>query len=268
MKRSLAVGLWNYPYADTLAAAMDVLQPSGVVIRETPENCARLLASGELDAALVPTLSAFLNPDRFDILPAFALSSWRYPFARIFLSGGLDAWTPELVVPPEVAQESFIASVVLQEHYGNRVLAVPSEVTPGSDVNHLEVGLPAASDDPRALDLGQEWYELSGYPMVWGLMAMAAGSADQRAMRLFRDLAATAERLRPEVARRFDDNVGSFIMEDLRFRMDDLATASLTELAEYVFYYSGTDEPAELNVVSIEDRDRNGAADDEFLPAV
>jgi predicted solute-binding protein len=268
VKRSLSVGLWNLPFADTLAAALDVLQPSSDVVRGTPENCARLLASGEVDAALVPTLSAFLNPERFDILPAFALSSWRYPFARIFLSASLDAHSSELVIPPDASQEAFVAGVVLQEHYGTRVLAVRSDVTPGPNVNHLQIGMAEAIDDPRSLDLGQEWFELSGYPMVWGLMAMAAGSADQGTMRLVRDLAATAERLRAEVAAGLDENVGSFIMEDLRFRMDDLATASLTELAEYVFYYSGTDDPAELNIVSIEEADQNGAADDEFLPAV
>lgn len=266
---SLAVGLWNIPFADVVEVGLGAAQVPVRVIRESPEACARMLVGGAVDVAMIPTLTAFLNPEQFDILPAFALSSWGYPFAQIFLKGGLDAPTPELVIPPDSAQESFLAGVVLQEHYGSQILAVPSDVRPRDDVNHLRVGTPEPSTDPRLLDLGREWFELTGYPMVWGLMAVRAGGADQQLIRLFRDVAAGSERLREEVAAGFSGLVGDFIREDLRFRMDDLATASLSELADYVFYYSGTDEPAELNIVSLGGSSAgSGDVDDEYLPSI
>ena len=269
------IALWDAPYVGVVRAALDRRLPAAEQVSLPAERCTEALADGTVDMALVPTVSVMANADRFDVLPAFALSSWEYPFARIRIAGTMDRLSPSLVVPPDASQEAFVASVVLQEHYGARVLAVPSGEPPAGDVNALLVD-GGRSDDPAAeLDLGREWYELTNYPMVWGVLAMRRGEADDQTIRLVSETAALCEQLREQLTGRpptattgtQTELVDSFVSDHLRFRFDDLAVASLTELSDFLFFYSGTDEPPGLNVVSLKESD--GDRDDvNGLPAV
>lgn len=261
---SLTVGLWNLSFVDVVAAALDRIGLEARIVRDKPESCAAMLAQGEVDVALVPTVSALLNSDHFDVFPAFAVASWNYPFARLILPGGLESLSNELVVPADASQEAFVAGVVLQEHYATRVIAVPvHESLQAADINRLEVGEPIEPPGVNSLDLGREWFELTNYPMVWGLFASRRDSADPAVVRRFVDAAAVAENIRREMAGRFREPVAGFVADDLRFRTDDLATASLTELAEYVFYYAGTDEPPALGFVSVAGASSYESDDDE-----
>lgn len=254
MSRPATVALWDYPFVDVVERAVRKCFPSADVVRYAPEVCATLLGDGSADIALVPTTTLLTNADRFDVLPGFALSSWRYPFARIFLKNGLGRISPELVVPTEAGQEAFIASVILQEHYGVRILAVPTETPAGNDVNHLIVSRSPEADD-STLDLGQEWFELTNYPMVWGLLATQRSAATPDVAGAGPAAAAYCEGGRADAVAAAADHpvLGGFLKDELRFRLDDLAVASLTELADYLFYYAGTDEPAELNLVTAPD---------------
>ncbi len=266
MKRPGNAAVWQHPYADILADALEKRLPGTSIVRLTPEEATRALADGSVEVALIPATSALSNSERFDVLPAFALSSWSYPYAQIYLARSLADFTAELVVPPDAAQESFVASVVLQEHYGKRVLAVPSEKVPGADVNHLWVGSDPQGAPTGSLDLGREWYELTNYPMVWGLLAMRRDEAGDAMIRAASDIAALCDRRRDHLGTAVHPEVAMFAEEDLRFRFDDLATASLTELADYLFYYSGTDQPPELNLVSL--KAATPDADGDHLPVV
>jgi len=260
----LTVGLWDLSFVDVVAAALERIGLGAKIVREKPESCARMLVQGEVDVALVPTVSALLNADHFDVFPAFAVASWNYPYARLVLPRGLESLSSELAVPADASQEAFVAGVVLQEHYGTRVISVPvHESLPAADVNRLEVGEPGKSFRVNSIDLGREWFELSNYPMVWGLFASRRDNADPAVVRRFVDAAAVAENIRTEMAGGFCEPVAGFVADDLRFRMDDLATASLTELAEYVFYYAGTDEPPALSFVSVAGASADGSEDDE-----
>lgn len=285
------IALWDAPYVGIVRAALERRLPSADQVSLPAEQCAEALANGTVDMALVPTVAVMANADRFDVLPAFALSSWEYPFARIRIAGTMDRLSPSLVVPPDASQEAFIASVVLQEHYGARVLAVPSDETPAGDVNALLVDGGRTDDPATELDLGREWFELTNYPMVWGVLVMRRGEADDQTIRLVSETAALCEQLReqrsgqpstssrselppqPAVSERGSTSethaelVERFVADQLRFRLDDLAVASLTELSDFLFFYSGTDEPPGLNVVSLQkgDDDRD---DVNGLPAV
>jgi predicted solute-binding protein len=114
------------------------------------------------------------------------------------------------------------------------------------------------------LDLGQEWYELSNYPMVWGVFAALKGNATPHLIRGMADAAAIAERLRQEDLTKLDDETAEFFGADLRFRFDDLATASISELTQYLYFYQGNDEIDELPVVHLPDDE----ADAEEQPLV
>jgi hypothetical protein len=57
--------------------------------------------------------------------------------------------------------------------------------------------------------------------------------------------------------------VDNFFREALRLRFDDLATASLTELRQYLFYYQITEDIPDLPLYVVPD---DGFEDDENQP--
>lgn len=227
-----------------------------------------MLRQGQVDAALVPTLRVLTDRDAFDVLPAVALSSWANPFARLVLRGEL-GWSVERVsFDARYAQEVTLTRIVLKEHYGATPAFVPlkapsiDQLLVREEDATLLVGpeVPTLSSKHYLMDVGQEWYELSAYPMLWGLFATRRGEGTAEAVAQMRAVAAAAEQAAPEWLERqdVDAEMEAYFRDALRLRFDDLATASLTAFREYLFYYDVVDEVAELHMVEIEGEEDSG----------
>lgn len=235
------------PFADALQVAANRIGVS--VLRLPRVSCERGLRAGLLDAALLPAIHVLVEADEFDVYPAVAVSAWRGPHASIHLPGGLERTPGTLSCTVDVAQEAVMSRIVLKEHYGMQpaVREVPSgEPVDASADAVLRVG--EIRSDPHAelvheeggvtLDLGQEWFELTNYPMVWGLFVSRAGEADSRMVPLLREAASVVagdEEEPVDVEEEVSD-------AGIRLRLDDMATASLTELADLLFFYRVTEE--------------------------
>lgn len=261
----MRIAIWNIPPADLFVSGLrsGSHQDHFEILRTSINDCERLLREGRVDAGLLPTTSILRNPKDFDALPAVALSSWRYPFARLSIDHGLGTPIERIAFDPCYEQERFIAGVVLREHYKMepQFVAFPdATVEELFDVDtdaRLIVGpdVPMASDGDLILDVGQEWYELAQYPMVWGLVATMKDRSDPDLIRSVRDGVAASEEQRAIWIRAQETSADlhSFYREDLRLRLDDLVTASLTELSQYVFVYEKRDEPPEIPFVFLPD---------------
>ena len=162
-----------------------------------------------------------------------------------------------------------MARIVLREHYGMQPSVVVAEAGAGPDPSAdgvLRVGSLCAVHDPEevgqgvTLDLGQEWFELTAYPMAWGLFVSRAGESDPRLFLTLREAAAPGE---DQVEESVDDLVSD---ARLRFRFDDIVTASLTELAELLYFYKVTEDVPELRFAPDPDavREEEGDEEDEF----
>ncbi len=265
----MRIAVWNIPPADLFVNGLrsGSHQDRFEILRTSISDCERLLREGGVDAALLPTTSILRNPKDFDALPAVALSSWRYPFARLSIDHGLGTPIESIAFDPEYEQERFVAGVVLREHYKMRpqFVAYPDAtveqlVNVDSDAR-LIVGpdVPMASNGDIILDIGQEWYELAHYPMVWGLVATMKDQAHLDLIRSIRDGVAASEEQRAIWIRAQETSADlhSFYREDLRLRLDDLVTASLTELLQYVFVYEERDEPPEIPFVFLPDENED-----------
>ncbi len=245
-----------------------------IVRCSAPEALEQLL-SGEVDVALVPTLDVLLHNDEVDALPAVALSSWKHPYARIVLRQGF-MQIGSLALDPRYAQEAFIAQVVLQEHYGQTPQPVAyedatrDELLRGDEDACLLVGndVPALQTGLLTLDLGQEWYELANYPMVWGLFAVRRGEGNPVLVKTLRRLARAAEAQREIWAqtREMTPELHAYFLENLRLRLDDLAMASLTEFREYLFYFQITDEVPDLPLYTIPEDEEDEEEDEDEVP--
>ncbi len=246
----MQLAIWDTLPAELLASGITsgaVATPFEVV-RMRPEECAARLISGDVDVALVPTMMALQGADGFDIVPGATLASWHYPYARLLLRGGLGGETATVAYDRRHVQERTVARLVLREHYGFEPEFIAYDNAPSTE-ELLEAdedavllagpeALTARSDEGLVLDLGQEWYEMANYPMVWGLLAARKDTlAPEAAQALVAAVQAAEENRRLWMqAQEMPAGLHGFFQDSLRLRLDDLAVASLTEYKHQLFY--------------------------------
>ncbi len=237
----MQLALWDFPPADALEAAAQRLPFE--VERRSGAVCLELAQAQQVDVALVPVIHALMAVDDLQLIPGGAVSTWAYPFIRIKLKHGLSC-VSSLKVSSDYVQESFMARIILKEHYGQDVTIVPE----GPADAHLLTGNAslALSDDPRALDLGQEWYEMAQYPMVWALYVCARETATPAMVDAIISLTKEAEIVAHEWGERSGSETNHFWAGSLRLRLDDVAMAGLTSIRDYLYYFGVTDELALL----------------------
>ncbi|NNF02855.1 MAG: hypothetical protein HKN17_00205 [Rhodothermales bacterium] len=250
------LALWNAPFLRFVeyglgAQAETRVRSAGV------EDVLGRLAAGQADVALIPTDIALMASESLEILPAVAVSTWSNPFVSLTLPDGFTGGDMVLSHTPDGALTAFLASVVLKEHYG-----ILSDVSPASsdsrdvsdhDVVTVQTADADRSGEPRALDLGQEWYELTNYPMVWALFVSRKGEATPELIEGIRSRMIALEDDRIPIAERLsgDRAMLDFCLNELRFRLDDLAVASLSSFADFLYFYGRTDQVPAVQFASL-----------------
>lgn len=259
----MRLAIWNTPSAEFFLAGITcgAISPDLEIVRESPRVCATMLEKDLVDVALVPTLSAVRTPDLYDLVPAVALASWKYPFAQIVLRHRLGEPIRSVAFDPLYASEAVVTRLVLREHYGFETTFTPypspsaSQLLDAPEDASLVVGndIPFLQTDRLTLDLGQEWYELSNYPMVWGLFAARKGEGTPAMVHILREAAVAADEQRSiwVQAQETSPVLHEFFSNDLRIRLDDLAVASLTEFCHQLFYINILDEIPELPFITL-----------------
>jgi len=217
----------------------------------------------EVDLALVPTFSVLRDAEAYAVLPILALSSWEHPFCGVVLKHGLHRPATSLIAPKSSVQEALLAQVLLKEHYGFRPELRFRDQTTLDDLagDADAVMVVSRAQDLQVpagmtfLDVGQEWYELSSYPMVWHLAVSLPGIDRAGWGAKLRALVREAENRRGVWVRSLDmtEALHTWLAESLRFRFDDLATASLTEYREYLFSFGVLTEIPDVPIVTFEE---------------
>lgn len=262
----MKLAIWDNPAAQFLVFGLDSSPVAGEFEVQTlaPTDALSALLETRVDVALVSPMEALLRDEEVDVIPAVALSTWDYPLARIYMPAGLDAAPKGLVADVRYLQETFVAGLVLKEHYRMS----PAVVAEGNDdYARLVIGSFDDADAPRdqlVLDLGQEWYELSGYPMLWGVFATRKGEASPEVIESIMTMVRTADAQRALFLQANESSpaVHDFFRDSLRIGFDDLAVASLTELRQYLYYHDILDDVTELPVVFLPGDDEEDEDDD------
>lgn len=263
----MQIAAWNIPPADLLVSGLrsGALQDRVTVVRAEIHECERLLREGAVDVALLPTVTILKDADDFDAIPAVALSSWSYPFAKVSVDHGLEESIRSVAFDSRFEQERIVTEIVLREHYKMKPefvrhadASIEDLINTDSDARLL-VGadVPPVSKGELILDVGQEWYELAQYPMVWGLFATLKERSTTELVRLIRDGVRASEKQRPAWLRAQETTAElyEFYRDDLRLRLDDLVAASLTELKQFLFYYELVDEVRDIPFAFLPDEE-------------
>lgn len=261
------LAIWNYPPAEFLVSGFTsgaVPNPFRIK-RYRPEECAAKLVQDEVDVALLPTMLALQASDAIDVIPSVGLASWDYPYARLVWSGGLHDFPDTIAYDRRVAQERVLTRIVLQEHYSVDPTFVPyddrspTELLDTEDDAALLVGpnVPPLQPEPFTIDIGQEWYELANYPMVWGLFVTKRDQATDELIEALISSGEAADENRSVwvQAQETTASLNEFYREDLRTGIDKLAVASLTEFRKYLFYYDITEDIPDLPFVYLDEEE-------------
>jgi chorismate dehydratase len=163
---------------------------------DVPAECARLLATGQIDLGLVPTITYLDRPDdRF--VPDVAIAS-DGPVASV----AIFTRTPIERVRTLALDTSSRTSVALTRILCAKLFQIAPAFTP--EAPDLEAMLRAADAalligdpalfvdydrlDAQKIDLGDSWTTLTGLPFVWAAWSGAANAADADVVRRLQEV--------------------------------------------------------------------------------
>lgn len=202
------------------------------IVFEPPSKLAKMLKSGELDAALLSITEALLN-DGYDILDGMGISSLGEVYSVVLVHK----------VPLEQVKEIFLDTASCTSVNLLKVLLAEKGLKPelkpldsyDAAKNHdavLLIGNAAiefrrANPEAEVWDLGTAWVELTNLPFVYAVWALKRGQENKKLRRLLRE------------ARDFgldtlDHIISSNTLYDLDFRKDYLGW--------HIHYHLGSDE--------------------------
>ena len=238
----MRLAVWPVPPAQALADVLAEAGPVTEVSMVAPYDAVAALREDRADLALVPTLDVLRDPEAFELLPGVALVGEQDPLLRLVLGSPLDQ-IRRIAFDPRYGQAALLAQIVLKEHYGARPSfspvdpAIPLDATL-ADRDAAFVPLGTETGTHVALDLGQEWTELTLRPMVWGLVAARPGTLDPETARTLRDTVLAAE---PGDAARTDH--GTLVFQPT---LDGYAHDGLDEFVNYLYYHGTLADLPEL----------------------
>lgn len=238
----MRLAVWPVLPARALARALGGLVTS--VAEVEPYEARAALAEGLADLALVPTLDVLRSYDGLDLVPGVVLAGERSPRRRLVIGSALDR-VETVAFDPRDTQEALLAQLVLREHYGNHpTFALADPAAPLADVlarqsaalvDYAE-GVPEGA---FALDLGQEWTDLTLRPMPWALLAAPEGTLSADDARRLRDAvqgAPASDDLDVEGVAAYQLTLDGYAADGLdQFREHLFATGTLGEIPALPF---------------------------------
>jgi predicted solute-binding protein len=149
-----------------------------------PAGCADQLASGAADIGIVPSFE--LTRQELEIIPGTGIACHGAVRSILLISSRPAEQIRSVALDSSSRTSVELARLVLERRYG----AVPETVSHAPDLDAmlriadaaLIIGDPALRIDPASLpwhvyDLGEEWAQMTGLPMVFAVWAARKGTA-------------------------------------------------------------------------------------------
>jgi predicted solute-binding protein len=158
-----------------------------------PSACADQVASGAADIGIVPCFE--LTRQDLEVIPGAGIACHGPVRSILLVSRRPAAEIRTLAVDSSSRTSVQLARVILERRYGAEYTAIPHrpDLEAMLRVAHaaLIIGDPALRLDPQRLpyevhDLGGEWVEMTGLPMVFAVWAARKGVATPEVMEAFR----------------------------------------------------------------------------------
>ena len=260
----ITLALWDEAVLDYFSrAAFELSENIELnVVRAPRRECRDLVINGKADVGLVPTLDALKERELFDVASAVSISTWDNPFVKLLIKSEANGAIKSVAINPYFTQEAIIARILLKEHYNAEPVFHP---TLNASIEELQQASVDASllvyhdatdiaGQENMFDVGRDWFELTHYPMVWGVFVTNRGTAKDELIRTLRTIAQYSELYSQAWASESDlpEMYKAFYGDGIRYRMDDLAVAGLTSLQDYLYYNNALEDMGPLSFYELE----------------
>ncbi|AKG91800.1 putative periplasmic solute-binding protein [Geoglobus ahangari] len=157
------------------------------IVEDSPKNLARMLQSGEIDYAPVPSFFYLANRDRLEA-HSFCVASDGEVYSVVVVSKRkrLDD-SPIAVTTKSVTSARMLEIIVREKGMINRL--VPADGSFFEMLESYDHALVIGDEAIKArmvfrvvMDIGEEWREITGLPAVFGISASQRGRGDARSV--------------------------------------------------------------------------------------
>ncbi len=241
---TVRVGIVDYLNSRPLAwGFLSGTAPAGFEARfEPPARVSDLLAAGELDVGLVPSIELQRIPD-LSVLPGLCVASAREVRSVLMVAERPIAKIRRLALDVNSRTSAALVRILCVERWGIEPELVPAEpelegMLRESDAA-LVIGDPALRVDPHrwlTFDLAREWYDLTGLPFVFAVWAVRPGVDRADLQEVFEaSLAAglaAIDEIAADAAGKLDlptEALRRYLGHNLHFRLAGAEMAGLTE---------------------------------------
>ena len=235
LPRLVRLGAVSFLNARPLTAVLEARLDEGPfnLVYDIPSACSRALRDGSIDLGLVPSIEYALSPISYSIVPDVAIGcKGAVLTVRLFYRGDLRSVS---TVAVDTSSQTSVAllRVLLAEKYGitpkfecvspdldemlhraDAALLIGDPVLPLIDVgiNNAGSGDCAGKDSNfrHSLDLGFEWFDLTGLPFVFAFWVGRENAISPAQTRCLIDACQQGESIIPEIACQFQrERMGS-----------------------------------------------------------
>ena len=183
MDTPVRIGAVNYLNTKPLICDLEELAPGIELLLDVPSRLADLLATGELDVALIPVIEYF-RAGNYSVVPGLSIAS-NGPVLSVTLFSRVPWVGIRRVALDEGSRTSAaLTQVLLRGRYGVRPEVVPLPLDQAAEEADADAVLLIGDRAMRAclpgfrhaFDLGQEWRDWTGLPFVYAFWAVRAGA--------------------------------------------------------------------------------------------
>src|SRR6516165_3692263 len=183
MDTPVRIGAVNYLNTKPLICDLEELAPGIELLLDVPSRLADLLATGELDVALIPVIEYF-RAGNYSVVPGLAIAS-SGPVLSVTLFSRVPWVQIRRVALDEGSRTSAaLALVLLRKRYAIQPEVTPLALDRGAEDADADAVLLIGDRAMRAclpgfefaFDLGQEWHDWTGLPFVYAFWAVRAGA--------------------------------------------------------------------------------------------
>jgi chorismate dehydratase len=220
-------------------------------IKNSPMESGKSLLNGEVDIAVIPVTTFAKTKESWKIIPHVSLSTRNTcKSVKLFFKKGLQD-LKKIAVDSRADSEAALLQILMQEKFN----MTPEYITMKPNLKHMlgfsDAALLIGNDalheqetNKSSFDLGEEWYDLTGLPMVFAFWAGRQMTADIEDVRNIINAVNLGINNLEQIAKEFAEHsvfswalYHDYLTKNVNYKFTEEEHAGLIEFYNYAFYY-------------------------------
>ena len=258
--------LFTRPLTEALRA-----NPAFQLADDSRPNIAKQLHEQSLSAALISPLDYAKESSDYRVVANVAAVSHEGNGSIVirFREGVKEIRT--LAVDPAFASEIVVAKIILAEQFDLEPTFLPMIASADVMLQKADAALLAGDaafrergTSQNVIDLGEEWYEMTGLPLVHAIWCGREGDLTREEVQHVQDAAIKGQAGIHDILRQYEPETREVAREYLQsfsYTMNDDAKSGLAEFMKFLFYHGILPDVADLNFYKKEDEESDSLSD-------